>query len=141
MWRPKFLTRRPQREIFRYWDGEKMRAVDPMQVARIMDEHPQYNAGRHPGLVDEGDADATAVMLSAIRAAFDVTEWREDRPGLTQLETIKLYADFTQYTEGLKKNTVPSPTQPLSMGPTSTGSSGPTTSGIADSVSSQPAPT
>jgi len=106
----------PERQIFRYFDGTKFRAVDPIATFYKILEHDKYVPKIHGPLVDEGDVNATRIVCDAIRKAFDVTEWSEANGGLTVSETLTLYADFCDYLEGLKKNieetlTLPSPTE------------------------------
>ena len=122
-----------ERQLFRYWDGSRERAADPLVVYRSLDRDEEFNNQRHPYMVEAGDDEATGIMLRAIQRAFDVTAYDEQAgTGLTQLEMLSLYGDFSGYCEGLKKNTSPSPTPPSPTDATSPDSSGATTSATSD---------
>lgn len=87
-----------------------MRSADPLAAARAIDHHPTFNAAKHIALLQDEDQEAMAITLGAVRDVFDVAEWSESTPGLTQEETIDLLDRFISYLDALKKNTSRLPT-------------------------------
>ena len=120
------------RQIYRYWDGQRMRRADPLRIIRLLTIHPTFDMGSHPLLAtmavrpeatDEevhsamrNSVEATEVCVDAIRQVFDVQTL--DSRGLTDGECMALLNDFTLYIEGLKKSTSPIATTPQPTAPT-----------------------
>ena len=103
-WRRRRAARR-DRAIFRYWDGTRTRAVDPMVVYRVLACHPRFIWRDHPRQV-ERDHDALRITLEAIREAFDVRPLTADgSKGISEGETIGLLVKFSEFLESAKKNT------------------------------------
>lgn len=119
--------RERQRAIFRYWDGERERGIDPASVWRALVTHPKFNWETHPALIDDQNPavgrEALEITLNAIREVFDVGIWTEDAQGhargLTEWETINILVEFNQYLDSLKKSTNPTPTSPPPTAPPS----------------------
>jgi len=107
-WRQR--RREAARQIFGYWDGSRERRIDPMKAARGFDAHPRFNLSKHLALVEKDDPEAIAITLEAVRDVFDVKEWTEATPGLTQIECLALFRAFGDYIEDLKKKLNPSQT-------------------------------
>jgi len=122
-----WFTRRrleKRRRIFRFWDGTRTRAIDPLQAYYALQEHPTFNQDVHCKLVDAGDPEATRIATEAVRDVFGVQAYDADkRVGLTVGETLGVLLDFYGYLEEQKKSTVPSPISPSSTEEASTSSS------------------
>lgn len=107
------------RNIFRYWDGKKQRAVDPAVAWRRMFEFPDCDIekdfgpatciGANGERVDFDPAAQQRVLLMT-RDMFKVQEWDENVPGLTVDETFELLLRFLHYMNALKKKRGPLPT-------------------------------
>jgi hypothetical protein len=105
------------RAIFRFWDGRRMRAVDPQVAWLALKEHPEFNIEQDPEFHDAGHRDATERVLAATRVAFGVDVFDgETMTGLTEDETLELYWQFGQWVQFVKKNI----SEPLTSSPTMT---------------------
>lgn len=97
------------RTIFRFWDGRRWRAVDPIPVYRALCEtpgfHPEESLEALRGPDESLVLDATKTVSEAVRSAFDIKPL--DAGGLTETECLSLYADFREYLGPLKKSTGP----------------------------------
>jgi len=139
-WRRRHAARR-DRAIFKYWDGTRTRAVDPMVVYRVLACHPTFIWRDHPRQV-ERDHDALRITLGAIRDAFDVKPLSADgKHGISEGETLGLLVQFSEFLESAKKNTnsfliLPPPTVRTSSTPISE----PITKSDSASSSTQPEP-
>lgn len=112
------------RAIFQYWDGRRIRRIDPMAAFRALVAHPEFDWESHPDLIDTGDDEATDITLGAVRDVFGVQAYKgELSAGLTEAETISLLTDFVVYVNALKKNINPSPISPPPTGPDCSGDS------------------
>lgn len=111
------------RGIFRFHDGQRWRRVDPIRVSICLDAIDGFHPIDTPQLlqVEEGaELLKTAEKVAeAVRVAFKVPQF--DDGGLTTLECVNLLADFFDFTEGVKKNSNPTPTL---LRPTASASSG-----------------
>lgn len=94
--------RNRNRAIFRYWDGQRWRAADPIEIYRGIKQHPEFNIDRHPQLHDAGDDDATRICLQATRDVFGVKPFAEG--GLTETETIEVLGTYFDWIQRVKKN-------------------------------------
>ena len=95
---------RTSRAIFKFWDGTRTRAVDPMVAYRSLACHPTFIWTQHPKHV-ERDHDALTTTLTAIRDAFGVTPLLPDgNAGLSEGETLELLVSFSDYLARAKKN-------------------------------------
>jgi hypothetical protein len=114
------------RLLFRYHDGSKWQAIDPLVAVMGLSDHPQYRADLHPRLVEQGDQEAIQITLKAVKDVFRVEDYdHRTRRGLTLGEQLQLLYTFSRYLELLKKSTDLSPISPSSMASTSTGSTAP----------------
>lgn len=137
-----FINR--SRAIFRYWNGRRYLAIDPLVALRALKDHPEFDLERDTKLSDAGDESSTQLCLAAARAAFHVVPFDGKRyVGLTETETLSLLGAFGEWTQAVKKNISP---QPISCPPipampeTSNGPEPETTSNTADSCSTSDAP-
>jgi len=131
-----------RRDIFRYWDGRRERAIDPLVAwARMWEDpqcDPQRDFGPATGMSGEGlpvdfDPAARDRVLAMARRMFDVQEFSESTPGLTIDETFSLLWTFIGFMNAIKKKRAPLPTMsPPTPSPTSEGS---TTRPASDSTS------
>jgi hypothetical protein len=98
-----------ERQIFRYWDGEKERHADPIEMFRRMAVHDTFDLEGHlkdlTASVPQVQLEAEQITVDAVREIFGVKAWSEDCPtGLTRGETMNLLGQFIMYTDALKKN-------------------------------------
>lgn len=98
-----FLDRERGRQIFRFWDGRKMRGMDPLVAFGGLVNHPKYNSETTPLLAQTGDEEAYRTMLGAARDVFGVQPWSESG-GLTEIETMQLMYQFADFMAELKKS-------------------------------------
>ena len=115
-----------ERCIFRYWDGVRVRGIDPLKAIRELASDPTFNPATHPELALVEDLavslPATNAMVSATRRVFELAEWSEDektgnQTGMTDGEALQTYSTFAGFVNALKKNGNPSPTTPPATEP------------------------
>ena len=123
-----------RRDVYEYWDGETVRAIDPLSAYRALLAHPVFDWDVHPALIDNMDAEedsmrkeaiaASEVTTSAVRDVFGLKPWTDIRPGLTEAETITVLIQFVDWLVGQKKNINPSLTsqEPTEQTPSETAS-------------------
>jgi hypothetical protein len=104
-----FKPKTREREIFKYHDGERERAADPVAIMRAMANHPTLDLQQNVQEMQAEDlkvqTSATVVAVNATREIFGVKPWSEENPdGLTEMETLDLLAEFVNYSAELKKN-------------------------------------
>lgn len=117
-----------RRSIFRFHDGAKTRAIDPIAVAIALHEHPRFTF-RHLQEAAAGDQEAMLTVAATACDVFGVTPLAADgKSGLTVAERLELMLTFDVFCLALKKNTAPLPIPPSSTESTSPGSSEPITS-------------
>lgn len=104
---------RQRRLIFRFNDGSKIVAVDPISIAIAIHEHPKF-LPRHLREAADGDRESQAIVANAARDVFGVTRFDGYKTGLTVAERIELMMAFDTYLNALKKNTGHSLTSPIS---------------------------
>jgi len=122
-----------RRSIFRFRDGSKIRAIDPIAVAIALHEHPAFTF-RHLQEASCGDRDAMLIVAKTACDVFGVHPLAADgKSGLTIPERLELMLSFDVFCAALKKNTAPSPIPPDSMESTLPESSEPTTSDLPES--------
>lgn len=122
-WLRNLLFRRDERELFRYWDGQKQRSIDPVASYRAIWSDPECNlltdatTARNPIKPDGAAFYPISEVYAAedrlremTRRIFGVKEWSEDQPGLTVDETDALLNSFLAYCADLKKKRNPLPT-------------------------------
>lgn len=105
LWEPQ------QREIYHYFDGQKVRNADPMPLFRRMkdvstDLEIEFKVARS-GM--KGADEHYQKAVQRIRGIFDVKPLEEG--GLTEIECVELFTHFWNYSGGVKKN-LPPPSTP-----------------------------
>lgn len=126
------------RQIFKFFDGERERAVDPLVIMRRMRatgcdfqaEHAFLNQTEQPELAEA----AWSTLVAMARDVFGLKPLSDDCQagggicrGLTEQESFDVFDRFGEFIDGLKKNTNPKPTsQPSSEPPACQGSVEPT---------------
>lgn len=129
----KGLFIRDERCLFRYFDGVKQRAIDPVATHRLVWNDSDCNLlGDSATANDPKLADGSRFYpLSEVHAAedrlrtmtrkvFGVKEWSESQSGLTVDETDQLLANFLRFCDDFKKKRNNSPTpsaRTVSMAP------------------------
>lgn len=99
-----------RRNIYRFFDGQRMRSVDPLRLYREILMHEDYRADDW----SMSRVDNRAVKLAAIARLASVwrfvtdTDTAEDG-GLSDAECYSLIGEFVQYSEEQKKSTVQTP--------------------------------
>ena len=117
------LYRPAERQIYKFWDGKKEVADDPMLLyKRMMDVGPELSINikvANSPLKDAGEAHTK--MLEQIRNIFRVAPLAAG--GLTEYETVGLLDHFLLYCAELKKNLRSFATLPGSLAAASANSS------------------
>lgn len=117
-WLRRILINR-QRAVFRFWDGAKMRRIDPMVVYYALCEHPEFDWEKTPLLIDVDDTQimlpAMQMTAAAVRSSFLVGSLEQG--GLTDGECVQLLTAFNRYMLALKKSASPLATSPESTEP------------------------
>lgn len=133
-WIRNWLWRR-RRLIFKFWDGAKVRGIDPVEAAIGLHSHPQF-LHRHLSEAAKGDSEAQKLVAATACDVFGVRSFNpQTQTGLTVAERIELVMSFDIYLIDLKKNTVRSRTVPSSTESMSVNSPEPTTNATSDSGS------
>lgn len=111
-----FTSRKNERAIYSYFDGDRQRSIDPLVAWRKIFGHPEINLesslkiifapkmvdGRTPYTAEEIYAAEDSVRRLT-REAFGVSAFSDTQPGLTCEETDRLLFDFLDSMEVLKK--------------------------------------
>lgn len=127
------------RGLFRFSDGVRVRAVDPIAILIALEAHKSFRFDLHPLRAQEGEPEALEIIADAVRQAFDVPAYSQPKhPGLTIRECYDLFRSFIFYADAQKKNIKPTPISAESTGPTSNGFDAPTTNDSLDSGSTEP---
>ena len=135
--RPAIFAER-DRLIFRFWDGTRQRAADPLDVRAALDEHGGPNWPDLLGVfglaATEGMPMSPAVqashaanvnasvgdLVALTRQAFGVEPFREREDGtttgMTQAETLDLLTSYLTFAQQLEESA-----RPFRSGPNSTG--------------------
>jgi hypothetical protein len=107
---------RRRRKIFKFYDGKKKRAIDPMIPFRSLGQNEKFDWEKTPlemkASQQIGDIKlfflSTGLTVDAVREAFQVEPF--DQGGLTDFECVDLLLDFSIWINALKKNIKPSQT-------------------------------
>jgi len=92
-----------QRAIFSFWDGARLKRVDPLVVHRAMWSHPTCRIEADFKAADNGDNEAFDRIIAMTREIFGVSAWSEETEGLTIGETRALLLEFLAYVDVKKK--------------------------------------
>ena len=130
--------REHNRQLFRYWDGQKKRSIDPLLSWRSMWEDPECC---HDGSLIEYDPTAQDRVLNMTRRMFGVAPWVENGGGLTINETLELLWSFMRYMDAIKKKQDPLPMQSAPTDSTLSPEESSHTNSESDSSSTSPGPT
>lgn len=103
-----FGGRQASRQIFRFWDGQRDRAADPLVIYRAIETDPQFNVEVDSALLEAGDSEATVRAVGAVQRAFGVKDF--DHGGLLESEALALLVEFYEFLALLKKSTSDTPT-------------------------------
>lgn len=120
-----------KRRIFRFSDGHRITAVDPIEIAIGLSEHKTYLPEYLKGAVD-GDKESQRIVAQAACDVFGVLPF-DNGQGLTVAERIELMVLFDLYLLTVKKNIAASQTPLNSSESTSEPSSETTTSDMSAS--------
>lgn len=102
------LTRLGQdpRGLFVFFDGHRWRVIDPLQAARDLFSHPEFDWDETPKMLMTGQAtvelEAFRLIGSAVRTVFGIPT--VESGGLTERECLDLLTGFRQYLGDVKKN-------------------------------------
>lgn len=134
-----------QRRLFRFWDGQQWRYVDPYATYRKLVYHPTINLEAIGPLAEAGREPEATQLIQVISEGFGIPRWDPDtRRGMTDQELLTVLYQFWDAIEALKKNGSPGPTSwpPTdSESPPAQGSPSSTTKPSSDCGSIGPAPT
>ena len=107
---------RDPRGLFVYFDGRRWQSSDPLQVARQLFTHSEFDWDETPQLLLVPKADiqleAFRVIGNAVRSAFQIAS--VDHGGLTDRECLDLLTAFRVYLGDVKKNGSLFPISPAS---------------------------
>ncbi|MBS0205005.1 MAG: hypothetical protein JSS49_19025 [Planctomycetes bacterium] len=94
------------RGLFVYFDGRRWRSADPLQLARQLFTHPEFDWDETPQLLLTARAsiqlEAFRIIGDAVRTAFRIDP--VERGGLTDRECLDLLTAFRTYLGDVKKN-------------------------------------
>jgi hypothetical protein len=126
------------RKIFRLWDGQQIRRVDPIQAWRSYVGDPEFDLENDTKAMEapvlQLAAEAWGKCVAATQRALGVKGL--DEGGLTEEETVEAFQNFCQYVYDLKKNSSSWPTSAAPTVPVSSPNSSATdTKACADSIS------
>lgn len=93
-----------ERDIFRFHDGQRQRAVDPMKVWFAMWSEEDIDLGRLLDRMAENELEAVKELLPIARKWFGIQEFNEDdESGMTDLEFCPILNSWFDYLFDLKK--------------------------------------
>jgi hypothetical protein len=125
----KRLISRRKRNLFKFWDGSRMRSDDPLAIQMRIETHPTCRWDVHPVAAERGDVESYKITIQAICDVFQVQMFEPDsQSGLTQVELMQLLSQYSDYVYALKKNIGPLPIWRAASDATSEASSNTTTS-------------
>lgn len=98
-----------QRQIFRYWDGQRLRSIDPVVATRALLGSADFDWSQDPLTIETGVTrdlrdQAIARTVSAVRQAFALPVPVDGARGLVETEVIGLLVLFADYIRQQKKN-------------------------------------
>jgi hypothetical protein len=117
MFRPK------ERLIYTYWDGQKDRAGDPLELIRKLTGIDGFSLEHDAKLAAGQTPEATKALgrlVEAVRSAFGVKNLEEG--GLTETETLALLHHFLDFLREVQRDAGPLPTSRPSTGCPANGS-------------------
>lgn len=108
-----------QRAIFKFFDGQRMRSMDPLDIHVALELHESF-AWHDGALVEAGDAQSIRTWADAVCDVFGVEPYdHATGKGLTGSERLAILEQYMEFCDQLKKNTSdtvisPTPTAPPS---------------------------
>lgn len=100
-----------QRNLFRFWDGRKWRAVDPWSTWRAIVNCKTFDFSNRLFLVEAGEDDEVRACVSALCQIFGVERYNDEtKVGMTDWEILSIYLALRNDCDALKKNTSAGPT-------------------------------
>lgn len=101
------------RLLFPYFDGTKLRRIDPMRAWREIQADKVFNIQTMCDLVDKQEEPETTYCLDCLCRVFGVTRFDDATGGgLTDGQLLNLLVDFEDYLDRLQKKTRPGQTLP-----------------------------
>ncbi|MBX3422210.1 MAG: hypothetical protein KF752_11705 [Pirellulaceae bacterium] len=92
--------------IFAYFDGQRWRSIDPIEVIHALETHPKYLPAKHLQQAKNGNREAIEIIAGAVSDIFGVQPYADGR-GLTIAERKSLLDTFYLYCQAVKKNIKP----------------------------------
>lgn len=102
-----------KRKFFRFHDGEKWHYVDPLRAFRELQNHPKLNVAEHLAFAQSAHEPEATLFFACFAEVMGAKRWN-GREGLTDGELLRVFYDFDDYLEGVKKKL---PTPPTSSSP------------------------
>ena len=94
------------RGLFVFFDGRRWRSIDPLQAARELFSHPEFDWDETPQLLVTGRStvqlEAFRLIGNAVRTVFQIPVVGSG--GLTERECLDLLTGFRAYLGDVKKN-------------------------------------
>lgn len=101
---PETEAKPTERDIFRFHDGQRQRAIDPMKVWFAMWSEEDIDLGRLLDRMAENELEAVKELLPIARKWFGIQEFNEDdESGMTDLEFCPILNSWFDYLFDLKK--------------------------------------
>ena len=96
LWLAGFFIPSSNQRLFRFqYSHKKWRAVDPVKICLLLDEHPKFIANDHWDGVQANDTESCKIVAETARDVFNVKEYDEETgEGLTIPEQIALMMEF-----------------------------------------------
>lgn len=92
-----------ERRIFRYYDGVRWVAADPLEINERLETDQAVEDYRQTfKAVVRGEMEATTEFDGLLRRVFGIPPYSNGR-GLTKLEAFELFGQWLQFVDGLKK--------------------------------------
>ena len=111
----RFCNSKPKKEdntkalVFRFWDGEKQRGVDPLRLGFRLGERvdAEFMVCAHKAQMDNDPASAMK-LIDTFREVLEVESYHEIDgvgKGLTDIQVMNVYGDFIEFQNQVKKKT------------------------------------
>lgn len=97
-----------ERAIFEYFDGEKQRKADPIELIRAMHSIDGFDPQADAKAADVGDMQAMGRVIDAARKVFGVSSFSEENgetKGLLSFEVLQLVKSLGDFLRDLQKKT------------------------------------
>lgn len=94
--------RQKARNVFRFFDGTRTRAVDPYAVYVALETHSKFRWDMADAIV-AGKREETEIGVAAAAEVFGLKRLRVDEDGLTDGEIVEILESFARYAFHAKK--------------------------------------